>query len=117
MTLGEKLKTLRLAKNLTLEELGQLTNNSRQTLHKYEQGIITNVPKEKIELLATVLECSPAYLYGWEDDYYYDKNTRKIAQDIFENKNLRILFDASRDATADDLQLVTDILNNLKERS
>lgn len=117
MTIGQKIKNLRLKKNYTLEELGKLTNSSKQTLHKYEQGIITNIPKEKVELLAKFLECSPAYLYGWEEDnYYINEDTREIAQSIFENNDLRILFDASKNATAEDLQLVTGILKNLKDR-
>lgn len=117
MNFGEKLKNLRLKKNYTLEELGNLTGNSKQTLHKYEQGIVTNVPKEKIEVLASVLGCSPAYLYDWEEEnYYFDEETREIAQDIFENEDLRILFDASRDARPEDLKLVAGILKDLKER-
>lgn len=118
MTVGEKIKNLRLKKNYTLDELGKLIDSSRQTLYKYEQGIITNIPKEKIELLAKALGTSPAYLYGWEnyDTYYFDENTREIAQDIFENDKLRILFDASRNASPEDLQIVTNLLLNLKER-
>lgn len=117
MNLGEKIKKLRLYKNFTLEELGSLIGTSKQTLHKYEQGIINNIPKEKIELLAKYLECSPSYLYDWEEEsYYLDDNTREIAQNIFENDELRLLFDASKNASPEDLKLVTDILLNLKER-
>lgn len=118
MTVGSRIKNLRIKKNYTLDELGKMIDASRQTLHKYEQGIITNIPKEKIEKIAQVLGVSPSYIYGWENDetYYIDENTKSIAQDIFENDNLRILFDASRDAKAEDLKLVTDLLLNLKER-
>ncbi|MBF0710366.1 MULTISPECIES: helix-turn-helix domain-containing protein [unclassified Gemella] len=119
MTVGGKIKELRLKKNYTLDHLGKMVNISRQTLHKYEQGIISNIPKEKIETLANALGTSPSYLYGWEADkhYYLDEETREIAQDIFENRELRVLFDASRKASAEDLKLVTDLLLNLKERS
>lgn len=117
MTSGERIKNLRIKKNFTLEELGKLIGVSKQTLHKYEQGIITNIPKEKIELLAKNLDCTPAYLFDWEESsYYFDEDTKQMAQDIFENKELRILFDASKNASAKDLKLVTDILLNLKER-
>lgn len=118
MTVGSRIKNLRIKKNYTLDELGKMIDASRQTLHKYEQGIITNIPKEKIEKIAQVLGVNPSYIYGWENDetYYIDENTKSIAQGIFENDNLRILFDASRDAKAEDLKLVTDLLLNLKER-
>ncbi|MDO4814207.1 MAG: helix-turn-helix transcriptional regulator [Gemella sp.] len=119
MNVGCKIKELRLSKNYTLDHLGKMVDISRQTLHKYEQGIITNIPKEKIEALAKALGTNPAYLYGWESEehYYLDDETREIAQDIFDNPELRVLFDASRKASSKDLKLVTDLLLNLKERN
>lgn len=118
MAVGDRIKELRLKKNYTLEQLGKMVDISRQTLHKYEQGVINNIPKEKIEALALALDTSPSYLYGWQEKnhYYLDENTREIAQDIFENKELRTLFDASRTASSKDLKLVTELLLNLKER-
>jgi repressor LexA len=64
--IGNRLKSLRLQHKLTQEEVGQKINVSKQTLYKYETGIITNIPSDKIELLATIYDVSPAYLMGWE---------------------------------------------------
>lgn len=36
--------------------------------------------------------------------YYLNDETAAIAQDIFENKELRLLFDAARDATLEELR-------------
>ena len=63
-----KLKELRKAKGLTLDELADLIGTSKQTIHRYENGIISNIPPKKIESLATALGTSPSELMGWEDD-------------------------------------------------
>ncbi len=45
-----------------------MIGTSRQTVHRYETGAIANIPHEKIEALARVLETTPSNLMGWEKD-------------------------------------------------
>ncbi|MDO4814745.1 MAG: helix-turn-helix transcriptional regulator [Gemella sp.] len=71
MNIGSRIKELRLKNDLTLEELGNRTNISRQNIHKYEQGIISNIPKEKIVSIAKTLNTSPSYLCGWETSPFF----------------------------------------------
>lgn len=65
---GNIIKNLRTERNLTQEEVGKIIGASKQTLHKYENGIITNIPQDKIEALANLFDVSPAYIMGWEKD-------------------------------------------------
>ena len=65
---SKKLKDLRKAKGLTLEELALAIGTSKQTIHRYENGTITNVPPEKVESLAVALGTTPQELMGWEDE-------------------------------------------------
>lgn len=48
--------------------------------------------------------------------YYLNEETAAIAQDIFENKELRLLFDAARDAAPEDLETVHSMLLALKRK-
>ena len=64
---SKKLKDLRKAKGLTLEELADAVGTSKQTIHRYENGIISNIPRERIEALANALETTPAALMGWQE--------------------------------------------------
>ena len=64
--LSTNLKRIRKEKHLTLEEVAQALGTSKQTIHRYENGIISNVPPEKVEQLAAVLGTTPAELMGWE---------------------------------------------------
>ncbi len=68
--LSNKLKELRKAQKLTLEELADRVGTSRQTIHRYETGKISNIPPEKVEALAAALNTTPSALMGWGDDLY-----------------------------------------------
>lgn len=46
--------------------------------------------------------------------YYLNDETKQIAQEIYENPNLRILFDASKNATPEDLKFVTEMVKRMK---
>jgi transcriptional regulator with XRE-family HTH domain len=69
MELKDRIKHQRLSLNMTLEEVASKVGISRSTIHKYESGLILNIPSEKIEKLAKVLETSPEYLMGWDEEH------------------------------------------------
>ena len=66
-SIGARLKALRLDRGLTQDEVGKRVLVSKQTLYKYENDIVTNIPVDKIELLAEVYHVTPAYIMGWEN--------------------------------------------------
>ncbi len=51
-----------------------------------------------------------------KDRYYINPETAKIAQQIYDDPKLRILFDAASDASADDLTTVYSMLMALKRK-
>ena len=63
-----RLKELRKQAGLTLDELAERVGTSKQTIHRYENGTITNVPPEKVESLAVALGTTPGVLMGWEGE-------------------------------------------------
>ena len=67
-----RLKELRKKAGLTLDGLAELVGTSKQTIHRYENGIISNIPHDKIERLAMALSTTPSSLMGWSDAYPYD---------------------------------------------
>lgn len=46
--------------------------------------------------------------------YYFSDETAELAQRAFEDKSTRILMDATKDLTPDDLQMVVDLAIRLK---
>ena len=66
--LGERIRNLRRKNGLSLEQLADTIGTSRQTVHRYETGAISNIPHEKIEAMARALGTSPSSLMGWDDE-------------------------------------------------
>ena len=48
------------------------------------------------------------------DTYYYNKETLEMAQELFKNKELRLLFDATKDIDSTDLYLVYDLVKRMR---
>lgn len=67
MTIGERIKTLRTEKGMTQTELAELLQTTKQNIFKYENGIVTNIPSDKIEKMAEIFGIEPATLMGWAD--------------------------------------------------
>ena len=82
MKIGEKIKILRINLNLTQEELATAAKTTKQTIHKYETGIIANIPASKVKAIADKLETTPAYLMGWEENETAATNEDTVS-DIF----------------------------------
>lgn len=116
----ERIKSRRLELGYSFQDLADLTGMSKSTLQRYETGGIKNVPLDKLKDLAYALKVSPEWLLGWDEPktsqqgYYLNDDAAKMAQEIYENPNLRILFDASRNVSTDDLQFVVDMMKRLK---
>ena len=67
MSVGKRIALAREQKNMTLEEVAKLCETTKQTIFKYENEIVTNIPYDKIVLLSKALDVSPSYLFGWEE--------------------------------------------------
>lgn len=75
---------------------------------------------EKLIKIANFLGVSVEYLMTGndrnEEKYYLNEETASMAQELFENPDLRVLFDAARDAKPEDLKTTYDILMALKRK-
>ena len=127
MTIGEKIKELREEKGMTLEEVGNIVGVGKSTVRKWETGMIANMRRDKIAKLASALGTTPAYLMGWTEEtspesptdgqgkYYLNDETARVAQEVFDDPDLRMLFNAARDAKPEDIRLAAEMLKRFKE--
>lgn len=67
MTIGKRIKQFREQKGLTQTALAKAVGIAPQTIFKYENDILTDVPLDKIEKMAAALDISPARLVGWNE--------------------------------------------------
>jgi transcriptional regulator with XRE-family HTH domain len=117
---GDRIKNLRINNKMTLEEVGEKIGVSKQTLYKYENNIITNIPSDKIEGLARIFNISPAVIMGWDKDdeqYYQDKETAEYAEMLRTRPEMRLLFSASRGISKEEMQEAVNYIEFIKARN
>ena len=122
MTVGERIRLARETKNLSQTDLANACKISKQTLYKYENNIITNIPSDKIEVIANYLSISPAYLMGWETDnkdtnnkLTDDEELQEYLEELKNRSEMRMLFSLAKGATKEDVEKAVKIIEALKE--
>lgn len=64
---AERIKELRRARGMTLEEVGKIVGVTKSTVRKWETGDIANMRRDKIATLAQALGTTPENLMGWKE--------------------------------------------------
>ena len=77
----------------------------------------THIPRmDKIDLLCGYFGCTRADIMEPHDkEYYLRRDTARVAQELYDNPDLRVLFDAARDSTPEDIRRAADILQRFKQ--
>lgn len=115
MNTVERVKALCKRKGIPVYKLEKDLGFSNGYIGQLKKGVL---PDDRLEKVANYLGVSVPYLMNGEEaeGYYLNPETAEVAQKIFEDKNLRLLFDAAADATPEDLQLVHQMLLALKAK-
>ena len=134
-TFSERLKQLRLQSGMSQSDLADKISVNKQTISQYERGV-RRPDFETLSSLCDAFNVSSDYMLGKSEvtlryvdsnglslldgkenkTYYTNPETAEIAQKIFENKEMRALFDAVDDITPDDLEAVYNIALALKRK-
>lgn len=80
MGMAERIKERRAFMGFTQEELGEKLGLQKSAIAKYENGRVENIKRSIIANMAKILDCSPAYLMGWENDEQHKTDFPKILQ-------------------------------------
>ena len=72
---------------------------------------------DKIDAMCRIFNCRRSDFVEEESHqgYYFNGETAKVAQELFENPDLRMLFDAGRNATPEQLRMAAQMLRMFKE--
>ncbi len=139
MNIGERIRQRRIELGMSQDELAKRCGyKSRSSINKIE--LSRDLPLKKAQQFAKILDIPIEELCGWNRynydaklirpsreelmpkddkplyDYYIDTDTAQVAQEIYENKDLKLLFDAARDASPEDLKTAHNILLALKAK-
>lgn len=106
--------------NMTQAELAKRLNVGTTSVYNWCNGI-KSPRMDKVDAMCAIFNCKRSNLMEdkdqlIEESYYTNPETAQIAQEIYENKDLSLLFDAARDAKPEDLQTVHTMLLALKKK-
>mgnify|MGYP001779722962 CR=1 FL=1 len=127
MTVGERIKKVRETLGINQVDFAAEINVSKQTLYKYENNLITNIPSDKIEAIARCGHVSPAYLMGWTEQdevfatYKFDEILNEYVHDLggflYHHPLHKQLFDDVMDVKKDDIPLAHEMLERINGTS
>lgn len=116
---SENLNRLLQDREKTQSEVAKEIDVSPQTFNTWTQGIA--IPRMgKIQRLADYFHIEKSALLdkaSQDQTYYTNPETAKVAQEIFDNSDLRILFDAAKDSGPEQLKLAAEMLRQFKKTS
>nr|DAV14219.1 MAG TPA: helix-turn-helix domain protein [Caudoviricetes sp.] len=115
-TIYDRIRERRIQLGLSQEDLAiKMGYKSRSTINKIESGAV-DIARNKIEKFAEVLNTTPAYLMGWneEDQYYIDKEAAEYAEMLRTRPGARMLFSAAKDISKEDMEKAVEYIELLK---
>lgn len=117
MDFRERLKELRKVRGISQAALAERLGMSKSTIGMYETGDISP-SLEVLNALADYFNVDIDYLLGKEigSTYYLDPEVAQMAQELFARPELRVLFDASKNATKEDIEAVASILDKMSNK-
>lgn len=111
MSKGERIRDLRKAKGITQIEMAKLLSTTKQTISKYENGIVTNIPSDRVEAIATILETTPEYILGWEA---MEEKPAMFSYDGL-TENQKKLIDFARTVPEDKAAMILKVIQSIVE--
>lgn len=118
LKLYENIKNRRTELGMTQSELAEkLGYADKSMISRIEKGQI-DLPQSKIIAIAEALRVDPSELMGWDDEpgYYLDPEAAEMANELFHRPEMRILFDASRKLTKEDIEMVTTLIEKMSNK-
>ena len=106
--MARKIKELRQARGLTLEQVANVVGVGKSTVRKWETGMIANMKRDKIADLAKALGTTPAYLMGWTEDNNKEENLSPEEPVLSEGE--KMLLELFRQVPEDQQQLVLGMI-------
>lgn len=121
MSFNEALKKARKAKGLTQDDVAQALGTKNTTVSNWENGV-SRPDVDTLVSLCRLYGISPNDILEYYNDdlldaeqhYYLDPEAAEIAQEVQQRPELKILFDATRKVSADDLKFVVDMIDRMQ---
>lgn len=119
----EYIRQLKKEKKMTSQMISDSSGIPKSTIDKILVGATKDPKLETLRAIANALGCRmedfvddplPAKTPAEQPDYYLSDEVSKMAQEIYDNPELRILFDASRKLEKEDILTVVSLVKRMK---
>lgn len=119
MTVGDRIRKHRELSGISQTDLAEKIGVSKQTLYKYEKNVITNIPSDKIEEIAKVLNVSESCLMGWENkeiELINEEEKGKSLAKLIANEDMLDAVVKLSKLQPGDKEMVVNLINSLYEK-
>lgn len=109
----DRIKELCRSKGISVARLERDCGFSNGYIRGMKDG---KMSAERLKKVANYLGVTTEYLLtGDSEGYYINPDTADMAQKIYENRDLRLLFDVAKDVTPEQLKLLHDLALSWKK--
>jgi len=108
MKANEVIKMRRKELGMTMKEVANAVGVSEGTVSRWESGDIRNMRRDKIAILARVLNVPPAVLMDWEEYDAELMERRKLSKELQDLANV---------AELENLRIAIDLIKRLENRA
>ena len=108
---------LRDSKGMKDSDVAKATGITKSTFSDWKNGR-SNPKDAKLQKIADLFGVTVEYIRTGKksNEYYTNNETAQVAQEIFENKELKALFDVQKDMDPDDLKALHSMALALKRK-
>lgn len=111
MDIGQKIRSARIAKDLTQEELGNLVGLQKSAIAKYENGRVVNIKRSTLQKLAQALDLKGSDLII-EDD---PKEVAELGAKVLLDGDLLEAIEKYYTLSADKQKMIRDLIRGMAE--
>lgn len=111
MDIGQKIRSARMAKNMTQEELGRLIGVQKSAIAKYETGRVVNIKRSTLQKITSALNIRPSELI-FEDT---PELTANFHVQILTDTELMGALKEYYELSLENRKMVRELISNLKK--
>lgn len=113
MDIGEKIRTARLEKGMTQQELGELLGVQKSAIAKYENGRVVNIKRSTLKKISDILGIRPSELIF--DANSNPKEMAELHAEMIMDVDLLEIYEDFKSFNAKKRKIVKDLIRSLAE--
>ena len=111
MPIGDRIKYYREQAGMTMEQLAQAIGVQNSAINKYEKGIVSNIPIDRIRQIADALGINARLLLDFLDEP--ESQSDEWRDELRSNPDLRMLLSASSKLNEEDIKYLIQLAERM----